>query len=70
MVWIYRSLPVGRRGVIPRSNDFYLPPLRVEEGGGSAHCVQHVHDNLHVAGETRQEHGPGDADVPRRGIQR
>ncbi len=30
---------MGRRGVIPRSNDFYLSSLHVEEGGrGSATC--------------------------------
>jgi hypothetical protein len=30
---------VGRRGAFPRSNDFYLPSLRLEGGGvGSATC--------------------------------
>jgi hypothetical protein len=40
MVWLYRSpIPVGRRGLISRSTDFYLPSLQVEEGGrGSAPC--------------------------------
>jgi hypothetical protein len=33
MIWLYRSrIPVGRK--FPRSNDFYLPSLRVEGGGG------------------------------------
>ncbi len=41
MVWLYRLLiPVGRRGYLNRSNDFYLPQLRLEEGGGgSAPCA-------------------------------
>ncbi len=35
-VWHYRSpIPVGRRGVCSRSNDFYLP-LLAWGGGGSA----------------------------------
>ncbi len=25
---------MGRRGLFPRSNDFYLPSLHVKEGGG------------------------------------
>jgi hypothetical protein len=35
-VWLHHSpIPVGRRWVIsPRSTFFYLPSLRVEEGGG------------------------------------
>jgi hypothetical protein len=33
MVWPYPSpIPVGRRGVIPRSNDFYLPSLHIGKG--------------------------------------
>ncbi len=37
MVWLHRSLPWGGGGWFPRSNNFYLPSLHVEEGGrGSA----------------------------------
>ena len=40
MVWLYRSpIPVGRRGCFTRSNDFYLPSLRLEEGEGGQHPV-------------------------------
>ncbi len=40
MVWQYRS-PISQwgGGGFPRSNDFYLPSLRVEEGGGGRHPV-------------------------------
>ncbi len=35
MVWLNRSpIPVGRRGYFTRSNNFYLPSLRLEEEGG------------------------------------
>ncbi len=44
MVWPYRSpIPVGRMGgggYFTRSNDFYQPSLRLEEGG-SAPCAMH-----------------------------
>jgi hypothetical protein len=44
MVWQYRSpIPVGvGGGVIPCSNDFYLPLLRVHEGGGGP-CGQSLY---------------------------
>jgi hypothetical protein len=60
MVWLYGSpIPAGRRGIIPHSNDFYLPSLRAEEGGGgvSTLCVitvqirpklQHVFKGVNV----------------------
>jgi hypothetical protein len=35
MVWLYRTpIQVGRRGDFTRSNDFYLPSPRLEEGMG------------------------------------
>ncbi len=43
MVWQYRSpIPVVRRGLFPRSNDFYLPSLRVDRGGGGRHPVGRI----------------------------
>jgi hypothetical protein len=51
MVWLNLSpIPVGRRGIIPRSNDFYLSSLHAEEGGSeSAPCGIHppVGEYLH-----------------------
>jgi hypothetical protein len=42
IVWLYRSpIPVRRRGMLTRSNDFYLPSLRLA-GGGSAPCAMHT----------------------------
>jgi hypothetical protein len=40
MVWLYRSPSQwGGGGRFTRSNDFYLPSLRLEDGGGgSAPC--------------------------------
>jgi hypothetical protein len=35
VVWLYRSpIPVGMRGYFTCPKDFYLPLLRLEEGGG------------------------------------
>ncbi len=47
MVWLNLSaIPVGRRGYFPRSNDFYLSSLPVEEGGReSAPCGSTLHYN-------------------------
>ncbi len=40
MVWLdHLPIQVGGGGSFPHSNDFYLPSLRVEEGGGGRHPV-------------------------------
>jgi hypothetical protein len=53
MVRLHRSpIPVGKRGVFPRSNDFYLPSLQIEEGerGKGRHpvlkCQKATHPSL------------------------
>ncbi len=52
MVWIYRPpIPVGRRGYLPRSSDFYLPSLRSGEGEVSTQWIRlRNEDNYCVVG--------------------
>ncbi len=43
MVWLNLSpIPLGRRGVIPRSNDFYLSLLHVQEGGSESVPCEYI----------------------------
>jgi hypothetical protein len=47
MVWLYRSpLPVGGEGYFTLTNDFYLPSLRLEEGGGFSILWLYLRVNL------------------------
>jgi hypothetical protein len=59
MVWlcVYSSaISVGRRGYFIRSNDFYLPSLRLE-GWGSVPCgVQLLEEGLEDTEGMKEEH--------------
>jgi hypothetical protein len=60
MAWLHRSpISVGRRGLggyFTRSNYFYLPSLRIEEGGGvsTLWCLLDK-DMRHLMGVREQE---------------
>jgi hypothetical protein len=43
VVWLYRlPIPVGRRGRLTCSNDFYLPSLRLGGGGWGVSIIYDV----------------------------